>query len=88
MMVVRRRGRAEETNVNARDQLNLELDALASARGPKVEERNCWVLAEVVRWTREMGHGDLRVSAISGMLALKFRVDSIVTVEGIASGSG
>jgi hypothetical protein len=70
-----------------RESLTLELDRIRREHGPEIEARASSVLAGVAEWVRTEGHGEVTVSAVSHMLASKFRVNTVKSVRGGAAKS-
>jgi hypothetical protein len=65
-----------------RQQLADELERLGRERGRAAESAARLVMAEVVRWLRSEGHGEVRLSAVDHVLSLKFRVDTVIKARG------
>jgi hypothetical protein len=66
------------------DYLTTELETLRRLFGTEREESARRALAVVVRWVRETGHGDVKLSAIDHKLSPKVRFDTVVDVDGAA----
>ena len=71
--------------MHARELLIIELGRLAGEFGPTAEVRALIVLAEVIRWLRQHGHGDITLSAQNHLFGKKFRSNTVISVEGITS---
>lgn len=65
----------------ARSRFDQEMRALQDAVGATAARRAYYVFASVVRWLRCYGHGDVRLSAIDHLFALKIRCDTVHDVE-------
>jgi hypothetical protein len=70
-----------------RDVFESEMKSLGIQITPGVVPRTYLILAEVLRWLRLSGHGEVRLAAIEHRLSPKLRVDSVVTVREIDNSS-
>ena len=64
-----------------RTNLDRELQLLAREQGDDAAASACAVLAAVIRWLREEGHGNVALSAVGHRFSQKFRTETVVTVE-------
>lgn len=63
------------------DHLSHELEALGREFGHDKAENARRAFAEVARWLRQTGHGDVRLSAVGHKLSSKVRFDSVVDLD-------
>jgi hypothetical protein len=59
--------------------LKNEITKLKQECGPKAQTRTCQVLAEVVKWLRENGHGNVTLSAVNHLLGEKIKTETVIT---------
>ena len=73
--------RLEDVKMNPRAVFESEIAALQHHAGTTAELRTYQVLAEVVRWLRQSGHGNVTLSAVNSLLGTKIRTETIIAVE-------
>jgi hypothetical protein len=67
--------------MTSREIFEFEIAALEQEIGKSAESRTYRVLAEVVRWLRQSGHGNVTLSAVNNLLGTKIRTETIIGIE-------
>ena len=67
--------------MTSRDIFEFEIAALEQEIGQSAKSRTYRVLAEVVRWLRQSGHGNVTLSAVNNLLGTKIRTETIIGIE-------
>jgi len=66
--------------MTSREIFESEVSALEQEVGMNAKMRTYQVFAEVVRWLRQNGHGNVTLSAVNNLLGEKIRTETIVSV--------
>ena len=66
--------------MTSREVFEHEVSALEQEVGINAETRTYQVLAEVVKWLRKCGHGNVTLSAVNNLFGEKIRTETIVSV--------
>jgi hypothetical protein len=64
-----------------REVFEFEVSALEQEVGTAAKLRAYQVLAEVVRWLRKSGHGNITLSAVNNLFGEKIRTETIVSID-------
>jgi hypothetical protein len=67
--------------MTSREIFEFEVSALEQEIGSSAKMRTYRVLAEVVRWLRQSGHGNVTLSAVNNLLGEKIRTETIISID-------
>lgn len=67
--------------MTSREIFEFEVSALEQEVGVSAKVRTYRVLAEVVRWLRQCGHGNVTLSAVNNLFGEKIRTETIISVD-------
>lgn len=70
-----------DRQMTSREIFDFEVAALEQEIGGSAKERTYQVLAEVVRWLRKSGHGNVTLSAVNNLFGSKIRTETIVSID-------
>ena len=67
--------------MTSRELFEIEIEAFEHEIGHSAQLRTYRVLAEVVRWLRQCGHGNVILSAVNNLPGTKIRTETIIGIE-------
>jgi len=67
--------------MTSKEIFEFEVSALEQEVGVSAKVRTYQVFAEVVRWLRQCGHGNVTLSAVNNLFGDKIRTETIINVE-------